>query len=43
VLVTYDVSNIGSARIIQRNGGVLDDKRMVPGHPERIARYWIAL
>jgi predicted acetyltransferase len=43
VLLTCDVSNIGSARIIQRNGGVLEDERNVPGHPEPIARYWIAL
>lgn len=43
VLVTCDVSNVGSARIIQRNGGVLEDERAVSGHPERVARYWIAL
>lgn len=43
VLVTCDVSNIGSARIIQRNGGVLEDERIVSGHPEPVARYWIAL
>jgi predicted acetyltransferase len=43
VLVTCDVTNLSSARIIQRNGGVLDDERIVPGHPEPVARYWIAL
>jgi predicted acetyltransferase len=43
VLVTCDVTNVGSARVIQRNGGVLEDERVVPGHPEPVARYWIAL
>ncbi len=43
VLVTCDVSNLGSARIIQRNGGVLEDERSIPGHPEPVARSWIDL
>lgn len=36
VLVTCDVTNIGSARIIQRSGGVLEDKRTVRGTPSRL-------
>lgn len=43
VLITCDVTNTGSARIIQRNGGVLEDERSVPSHPEPVARYWIDL
>jgi predicted acetyltransferase len=43
VLITCDVSNHGSARIIEHNGGQLKDARLVPGHPKPIARYWIAL
>jgi predicted acetyltransferase len=43
VLVTCDVTNIGSARIIQHNGGVLEDERIVPGHQVPVTRYWIAL
>lgn len=43
VLVTCDVTNAGSARIIQGNGGVLEDARNIPGHPEPVTRYWIDL
>lgn len=40
VLVTCDDDNIGSARVIERCGGVLEDVREVPGAaPKR--RYWI--
>lgn len=42
VLVTCDDDNIGSARTIERCGGVLEDKRLSrEGVPKR--RYWIAL
>lgn len=27
----------------ERNGGLLEDERQLPGHPEPVARYWIAL
>lgn len=43
VLVTCDVTNIGSARIIERNGGVREDVRNVPGRGVPVARYWIEL
>jgi predicted acetyltransferase len=43
ILITCDLSNRGSARVIESNSGVLEDERMVPGHPEPIARYWVAL
>jgi predicted acetyltransferase len=43
VLITRDVTNTGSGRIIQRNGGVLEDERSIPGHPAPVARYWINL
>lgn len=43
VLITCDVTNLGSAQIIVNNGGLLEDEQTIPGHAERIARYWIAL
>lgn len=40
VLVTCDDGNVGSAAIIERAGGVLEDIRPEPGaEPKR--RYWI--
>jgi len=39
VLVTCDDSNVGSIRVIERNGGVLRD--VVDGRNERVRRYWI--
>ena len=40
VLVTCDENNLPSARVIERNGGVLEDVRTDPnGQPTR--RYWI--
>lgn len=41
VLVTCDDDNIGSARSIERNGGVLEDVRTTGAGLKR--RYWIAL
>lgn len=39
-LVTCDEDNIGSATVIERCGGVLEDVRTVPrGRPKR--RYWV--
>jgi predicted acetyltransferase len=43
VLVTCDADNIGSARIIEKNGGVLQDQRLVEGRSTPILRYWIEL
>jgi predicted acetyltransferase len=41
VLVTCDVDNTGSARTIERNGGVLEDVRTTEAGVKR--RYWITL
>jgi predicted acetyltransferase len=41
VLVTCDDDNIGSARSIERNGGVLEDVRSTDAGIKR--RYWITL
>ncbi|MEV2211641.1 GNAT family N-acetyltransferase [Streptomyces sp. NPDC050997] len=41
VLVTCDDDNIGSARSIERNGGVLEDVRTTDAGIKR--RYWITL
>jgi len=44
VLITCDKKNIASARVIQKNGGILEDERpsQVPGR-EIVQRYWIEL
>ncbi|MCX5114881.1 hypothetical protein OOK13_41860 [Streptomyces sp. NBC_00378] len=39
VLVTCDDSNVGSARSIERTGGVLEDVRITEAGSKR--RYWI--
>jgi predicted acetyltransferase len=41
VLVTCDEDNEGSRRIIERNGGVLEDIVAVGGRSKRKRRYWI--
>lgn len=41
VLVTCDDDNVGSARVIERNGGVLEDVRTTSVGRKR--RYWITL
>jgi predicted acetyltransferase len=43
VLITCDVDNIGSARMIEKNGGLLQDQGIVAGHDKPISRYWIDL
>jgi predicted acetyltransferase len=43
VLVTCDEDNEGSRRIIEKNGGALEDIVAVPGRPQRKRRYWIEL
>lgn len=43
VLITCDDDNIGSARIIEANGGALWDVINVPGEPKPIRRYWVRL
>lgn len=42
VLITCAESNIGSARVIEKNGGILEDKRLDPAD-KLIRRYWIDL
>jgi len=42
VLVTCDRDNIASAKVIQNNGGVLEDERM-SGDGRVFQRYWITL
>jgi len=43
VLLTCADTNVGSAKIIERNGGVLQDKIMVGTRPVPTRRYWIEL
>ncbi len=43
VLLTCDTDNIGSARIIEKNGGQLINQTMVDGYAKLISRYWIDL
>jgi predicted acetyltransferase len=40
VLLTCDVTNDGSRKIIEGNGGVLENIEANPGHPDK-ARFWI--
>jgi predicted acetyltransferase len=41
VLVTCDATNEGSRRIIEANGGILEDVVQLPGRPVGTLRYWI--
>jgi predicted acetyltransferase len=43
VLITCDMDNIGSARVIEKNGGQLINQTMVDGYAKLISRYWIDL
>jgi predicted acetyltransferase len=43
VLITCDTDNIGSARIIEKNGGRLFDQIRVTGRGKLASRYWIDL
>ena len=43
VLITCDDDNIGSARIIESNGGMLWDVNSIEGEPKPIRRYWVQL
>jgi predicted acetyltransferase len=43
VLVTCDDTNIGSARIIEYNGGVLQNTILLAGRDVPTRRYWIEL
>ena len=41
VLVTCDEDNIGSKKIIERNGGMLENAIEIEGDPVKKLRYWI--
>ena len=43
VLVTCDTDNIGSARVIEKNGGVLASEGYSSLVETRVSRYWITL
>jgi predicted acetyltransferase len=43
VLLTTDVGNVASRRIIEKNGGILAGERMAASIGTMKARYWIAL
>jgi predicted acetyltransferase len=43
VLVTCDADNVGSYRIIEANGGVLENEIIIPGSGMPKKRYWIDL
>ena len=43
VLVTCDTDNLGSARIIENNGGVLASYAISPDSGKQISRYWIEI
>ena len=43
VMVTCDTDNIGSARIIQKNGGVLAGSAISPRSGKPVSQYWIDL
>ena len=43
VLVTCDTSNIASARIIEKNGGLLENYAVSPRSGVQVSRYWIDL
>lgn len=39
--ITCNSDNIGSIRVIEKNGGVLDSESITPVTNKRIRRYWI--
>ena len=41
VLVTCAKANVGSVKVILRNGGVLDSEEFLPDRGELVQRYWI--
>jgi len=43
VLVTCDTDNVGSARVIEKNGGVLENHVISKRSGKQINRYWISL
>lgn len=43
VLITCDSDNMGSWKIIEKNGGVLEDEGVSPESGKVIRRYWVEL
>ena len=43
IRVTCDRENLGSARVIVRNGGQIDDEEYMEEHAHVVQRYWIRL
>lgn len=41
ILITCDVENVGSARVIEKNGGVLENIVIEPESKRQVKRYWI--
>lgn len=41
VRITCDTDNIGSARVIEKNGGVLSGQMIYEGSGRQISQYWI--
>lgn len=43
VLITCTDDNVASFKVIENNGGILEDKRVDPGDQKLTRRYWITL
>ena len=43
VLITCDKSNVGSAKTIQKVGGVLEDEVVSSHKSEIVQRYWVEI
>lgn len=43
VLITCDTDNTGSARIIEKNGGILAGRDVSPESGKLVSRYWIEI
>lgn len=43
LLITCDTNNIASARIIEKNGGVLENHVTSPRTGRQVSRYWVTL
>jgi predicted acetyltransferase len=43
VMVTCDIANIASARVIEKNGGVLQFQGTIDNYDKPVAHYWIQL
>jgi len=43
LLITCDTRNTGSARIIEKNGGILENYVISPRSGRQVSRYWVTL